>query len=383
MDTDILVQGDISKLFSLPIEDKLYAKKEYDFNGEGHGAWFFDFTKFDKLTPALNSGILLFQNTALIRTIFSEINTHIANLKKTESLIPLCMDQSFIVYHFFKNNACDVDLISKYIYLAQDTQPPVLTDSSELLLSHFVWPIGNTDHKKQRMLEHLSNIDRVSVNKNINISNLNFTVPTVTCKTMGKFGSDKGSENIEKSWHNYTIIYNELFKKFNSSNVRIFELGLGTNNLKFANNMGVNGKPGASLYAWAELFPKSFICAADIDRGILLNTDRITPFYCDQTYPDAIKALWANSDCIDGFDIIIDDGYHEFNANVTFFENSIHKLNKGGYYIIEDIANNNIHTFKNKMAEWQAKYTTYVFQLIQIPSNTNRIDNTMMIISNP
>jgi len=160
LDTDIIVQGDISKLFNLQIADKLYAKKEYDFDGEGHGGWFFDFNTFYRKTPALNSGVLLFKNCAIIRSIFNEINTHIANLKKTGSLFPLCMDQSFIVFHFFRNNACDIDLISKYIYLAEFTQPPLLTDPNDLLLCHFVWPIGNTEHKKHRMLEHLALLNK-------------------------------------------------------------------------------------------------------------------------------------------------------------------------------------------------------------------------------
>ena len=44
--------------------------------------------------------------------------------------------------------------------------------------------------------------------------------------------------------------------------------------------------------------------------------------------------MWKS---LDGFDIIIDDGLHEFHANKCFFENSIEKLNPGGFYIIEDI----------------------------------------------
>ena len=37
------------------------------------------------------------------------------------------------------------------------------------------------------------------------------------------------------------------------------------------------------------------------------------------------------------FDIIIDDGFHSFDAACCLYENSIHKLKKGGIYIIEDI----------------------------------------------
>lgn len=151
MDTDIVVQGDISNLFDLPIEEKVYVKKEYAVGGEGHGGWFFDFSNLDEKTDAMNSGVLLFRNSGKIRAVFSDIRKHIEAVRKSSALLPLCMDQSFIVYHLFRNNLFDNKLIDSYIYLAEFTEPPV---SDHLLLSHFVWPIGNTGHKKARMLKH-------------------------------------------------------------------------------------------------------------------------------------------------------------------------------------------------------------------------------------
>ena len=114
--------------------------------------------------------------------------------------------------------------------------------------------------------------------------------------------------------------------------------------------MGIDGRPGASLYGWNEFFINSKIYGADIDSDILFNTDNIKTFYCDQTKPDIIKNMW-NNNLLDGlFDIIIDDGLHTFYANECFFENSIHKLNKNGYYIIEDIREVDFELFKNKIS---------------------------------
>jgi len=154
MDTDITIQNDISNIFDLAIEDKVYAVQEYDINGEGHGAWFFDFTKFDKATPAINSGVLLFQNTLKMRRVFHDINTHIANLKASGSIIPNCMDQSFIVYHLFRNHACDSTLMKEYVYLSEHNPPPEPIKPMGLTMVHFVWPIGNTTHKHKRMIEY-------------------------------------------------------------------------------------------------------------------------------------------------------------------------------------------------------------------------------------
>ena len=157
-------------------------------------------------------------------------------------------------------------------------------------------------------------------------------------------------------------------------------MGLGTNNVDIPSNMGINGIPGASLYGWSEFFPNSYIFGADIDTEILFNTDKIKTFYCDQTNPDIIKKMWDNPTLQDNFDIIIEDGLHTFNANVCFFDNSIHKLNPNGYYIIEDINYTDKYLFMNKIREWESKYKECVFTLLQIPSLCNNTDNSLLIV---
>lgn len=228
LDTDIVIQNDISRIFDLPIEDKLYATQEYDINGEGHGAWFFDFTKFDPATPAINSGVLLFQNTRKMRKIFNDINIHISDLKKTDSIIPNCMDQSFIVYHFFRNNACDSDLMKKYVYLSEHIPPPFPSTYSDITMIHFVWPIGNTGHKLNRMIEHTRNLfnNYTSVSKSIephsvdDIINKKFTWVTKnsigdiiftnnnTILTIWGIGEYKQLDKytIHVSWHSHSHI---------------------------------------------------------------------------------------------------------------------------------------------------------------------------------
>jgi SAM-dependent methyltransferase len=171
---------------------------------------------------------------------------------------------------------------------------------------------------------------------------------------MEKYGSDKGA--VKPTRHNYSILYNSLFKSRFQEPVRIFELGLGTNNVSMASNMGADGKPGASLYAWRELFPKAQIFGADIDRQILFESERIKTFYCDQTSETSIKELWGSNDLQDGFDIIIDDGLHTFEANQCFFENSSKKIRPGGYYIIEDMRIPDKEKFKVGIKLWKKLY---------------------------
>lgn len=213
---------------------------------------------------------------------------------------------------------------------------------------------------------------------------MNFTLspynPTILCEIMGRHRSDKGHINIRKSHHNYTTLYYVLFKRRRNEKLRVFELGLGTNNVNLPSNMGADGRPGASLYGWEEFFPNSQIFGADIDKDILFNTERINTFYCDQTSPEAIGELWSQPSLEENFDIIIEDGLHEFNANVCFFENSIHKLKPNGYFIIEDVGSSSIDKFNSKIEEWKVKYPGHQFKLLRIPSMVNRWDNTLVIV---
>ena len=203
---------------------------------------------------------------------------------------------------------------------------------------------------------------------------------TQLCEIMGRNRSDKGNLNITNCWHNYTTFYYSIFKDMKDKPLRIFELGLGTNNVNIPHNMGVNGRPGASLYGWNEFFTNSKIFGADIDSSILFDTDNIKTFFCDQTDPLIIKYMWIEPELEKNFDIIIDDGLHSFNSNICFFENSIHKLNKNGYYIIEDVTNHEMHLFESKIKEWEIKYPFLIFNIIRIPSTTNSYDNNLICV---
>jgi hypothetical protein len=206
------------------------------------------------------------------------------------------------------------------------------------------------------------------------------TKPTPLCEIMGRNKSDKGHIDITTSWHNYTTVYYSLFKDRRESNLRVFELGLGTNNPNLASNMGIDGRPGASLYGWSEFFPNSDIFGADIDKNILFDTNKIKTFFCDQTDPLLIQTMWNEPTLQENFDIMIDDGLHTFYANACFFENSIHKLKSNGFYIVEDILNTELELFQQKIKEWSLQYPDCSFTLLKIPSPRNKHDNTLLVV---
>lgn len=191
-------------------------------------------------------------------------------------------------------------------------------------------------------------------------------VSTSLCKIMAQHGSDKGNYAGDFK-HNYTQYYHFLFSRKRKQVKNVFEIGVGSINPEYANNMGSNGRPGASLYGWRDYFPNANIYGADIDKDVLFTEDRIKTFFCDQFSSSSILDMWLHDDLKDiTFDLIIDDGCHHPNANACFFENSIHKLSKKGVYIIEDIADGYLHMWMEKIFEWKERYPYLTFNLLPI-----------------
>ena len=132
---------------------------------------------------------------------------------------------------------------------------------------------------------------------------------------MNYYGSDKGGKN---NHHNYADFYSEIFFHRRNEIKSFLEIGLGTNNVNIPSNMGIDGVPLASLRAWRDYFKNAQIYGADIDKSILTNEERIKTFFVDQTNPESIKKLFNSIGDLK-FDIILEDGLHEYNANICFF----------------------------------------------------------------
>ena len=188
---------------------------------------------------------------------------------------------------------------------------------------------------------------------------------------MNLFGSDKGGRN---NHHNFASYYSEIFFHKRNNIKNFLEIGLGTNDTSVLSNMGSNGIPLASLRAWRDYFKNANIYGADIDKNILKNEDRIETFYVDQTDPITIKEMFKNIG-EKKFDIILEDGLHEYNANICFFENAIEYLEPNGTYIIEDVYYKDqdkfIKYFENKK---------YNFSIIDIFHEKNIANNCLIII---
>ena len=188
---------------------------------------------------------------------------------------------------------------------------------------------------------------------------------------MNYYGSDKGGKN---NHHNYADFYSEIFFHRRNEIKSFLEIGLGTNNVNLPSNMGSEGKPLASLRAWRDYFVNANIYGADIDKNILKDEERIKTFYVDQTNPETISALFKQIG-LDKFDVILEDGLHEFNANICFFENAIDYLDDNGVYIIEDIYYKDKIKFINYF-----KNLKYNFSIIDLYHQKNIANNCVIVV---
>jgi len=147
-------------------------------------------------------------------------------------------------------------------------------------------------------------------------------------KYCDRHGSDKAN------FHDYHYLYGPLLKR-REEITGVFEVGLGTNNVDVASNMGAAGRPGASLRAFREFLKNAKIYGADIDKRILFQEERIETFYVDQTDPTTFSNL--DSRIPGDLDLVIDDGLHSPDANIATLAFGLAKIRAGGWVAVEDI----------------------------------------------
>ncbi len=195
-----------------------------------------------------------------------------------------------------------------------------------------------------------------------------------------KYGSDKSSlKETGHPWkwkpHTYADFLHPRLQFCRPHVRRVFECGLGTNNPDLPSTMGELGKPGASLRVWRDYFPNAKIFGADIDRTILFEDERIMTFYVDQRMPKSVRDMWSVISEAN-FDLMIDDGLHEFDAGICLFENSIERLSPSGYYIIEDILPKDMPSYQRYFSRRK-----YKVEYVALPPPVREMtDNNLIVI---
>jgi hypothetical protein len=192
------------------------------------------------------------------------------------------------------------------------------------------------------------------------------------------YGSDKGTL-CGRTAHTYTSVYEYLFSNIRSEVTLVFECGLGTDNPNIPSNMGINGRPGASLRVWRDYFPNAHIIGVDIDKDILFSENRIETGWLDQTLSETIIGYFKSlaEKYRNNFDIMIDDGLHTFEAAKCLFENSFSQLKTNGTYIIEDMCDNDVLKFKDYFKRYFTKNEVFINYML-MPVCEHKGDNNLI-----
>jgi len=145
----------------------------------------------------------------------------------------------------------------------------------------------------------------------------------------------------DKNRNGYTPVYHSLFKNLRDKEMVFLEIGIGTM-IKGAPSSMVgyalpNYKPGGSLRAWRDYFPKAQIHGVDIQPDTQFTEERIKTHLCNSIDAEACRASFQKEDFPTDIDIIIDDGAHYDEYQLKTFYHFFNLVNEGGFYIIEDI----------------------------------------------
>jgi hypothetical protein len=130
-----------------------------------------------------------------------------------------------------------------------------------------------------------------------------------------KFGTDKRSEV-----HNYSERYYQYFASIKEMPIRLLEIGVYN---------------GGSHKMWQSFFPNGMIYGLDVDEACKqYNDERIKIFIGDQRDTAFLSEIMKE---VEEVDIIIDDGGHTMNQQITSFNTLFPLLEAGGVYVIEDL----------------------------------------------
>lgn len=166
-----------------------------------------------------------------------------------------------------------------------------------------------------------------------------------------EWGGDKGSA------HSYIESYEYLFDDIRHSNIKLLEIGV---------------LYGSSIKMWRDYFTNGEIYGMDIlEKCKKYEEDRIKIIICDSTNENLISKLFYNMK----FNIIIDDGHHDLDKQISTFNNLFKYVEKSGCYIIEDIQN--IDRDKEKIFNLHKNVN-----IIDLRYKKNKYDDVLAVIYN-
>lgn len=172
---------------------------------------------------------------------------------------------------------------------------------------------------------------------------------TVLDELARKFETDKGGFHYRygggdsDTCHNYCGVYHKLFGDARESVKHVLEIGINA---------------GSSLRMWKAYFPNAQIVGLDSDAKCLVHgEDRIRCIGADQGSPESLCVAMGQLSPEAGlFDMIIDDGSHFRDHQITSMKTLLPFLAPWGVYVIEDLSTGPVESLASLCAAVPAGY---------------------------
>lgn len=151
--------------------------------------------------------------------------------------------------------------------------------------------------------------------------------------------------SLDKLMNKYDKLYVDLLDKNKDNYKNILEIGIGTitegkvsSMYAYKNIDAPSYTFGNSLRAWRDYFTNATIIGIDVDENTMFEEERIKTFCSSSFDKKNMKKILSG---LDKFDLIIDDGLHNMEANLSTLEIVFPYLKDGGIYVIEDVNQHN------------------------------------------
>lgn len=171
-------------------------------------------------------------------------------------------------------------------------------------------------------------------------------------------GTDKNTS------HSYGNVYDQLFKQFKDSPINILEIGISG---------------GYGLLSYVDYFPNAQVYGLDIKD--ICNPTSKQHERIHLQFGNALDSQVVQS-YSQQFHLIIEDASHYPQDQVQHFSDFAPKLEKGGYYIIEDIDGKYLE-FVKEHVEKKVSELGYTMQILDLRPEKKRFDDILILVKRP
>jgi hypothetical protein len=332
LDTDIIINGDINKIFDICQDDKLYAVFENHFTIDhplyGNNWGFRLFSKEELLNikdkRSINSGSFLFKNAPNVRKIFNLI---LEDKRNSDDSI---YDQEFINYHFIINKLVDKDILTKYMRFIESNNLASDLYYNKCILHFYVQGIDNkislmSSFLEKRIEKYFHEI--VYKVKSEITENLLPIIKQINEPLEGCLFSEHLSNKITDFGLENAINISNILHNINNQNIiNILEIGF---NAGFSSLLMLYSNPNVHITCVDICDHKYTIPCYNWIYEKFKNRITFIKGNSEEVLPDLVNKNKK-------YDLIHIDGGHSYKTFFHDVQNSIKLLNKESLVIIDD-----------------------------------------------